>query len=96
MHTACLTQDGSCSAGPLMGETKLEARSVSYGAQEEGVFQVPPDYVPDRVNHLICVSTRARGGAERRRRFLFGFFCLMKWTGAPGDRQEVDGGSPSR
>jgi hypothetical protein len=28
--------------------------------------------------------------------FFFGSFQLMMWTGAPGDRQEVEGASPLR
>ena len=40
-----------------------------------------------------CVSP----GANFLRSFLQrGRLLVMLWTGAPGDRQEVDGGSPSR
>ncbi len=45
-HTACLSPDGVLLRLMVDDETRLEARSVSYGAQADDLFQVPLDYVP--------------------------------------------------
>ena len=46
IHAACLTPDGVLLRLIIDGQTIMQARSVSYGAQRAELFQVPPDYAP--------------------------------------------------
>lgn len=45
-HTACLTTDGILLRLVIEGNTRMEARSVTYRPQKLELFQVPPDYAP--------------------------------------------------
>jgi hypothetical protein len=45
-RTACITGDGVMLRVKVDGATVMEARSVSYGPQNQKLFQVPPNYSP--------------------------------------------------
>jgi hypothetical protein len=67
-----LDQQQTTRSKPLAeGRAEREAASTPSYTIEEA------DGARWRVNLLIAFSTRARGGAERRRRFLFDFFCWL-------------------
>lgn len=45
-HTACMTPDGVLLRLIIDGQTIMQARSVSYGAQSSQLFQIPRYYSP--------------------------------------------------
>lgn len=45
-HTVCMTPDGVLLRLAVDGQTIMQARSVSYGAQNSELFQIPRDYSP--------------------------------------------------
>jgi hypothetical protein len=45
-HIACMTPDGVLLRLVVDGQTVMQARSVSYGAQSADLFQIPRDYSP--------------------------------------------------
>jgi hypothetical protein len=45
-HTGCMTPDGVLLRLTVDGQTVMQARSVSYGAQRSELFEIPRDYAP--------------------------------------------------
>jgi Domain of unknown function (DUF4412) len=45
-RVACITADGVVLRLVTDGETRVEAQSVSYGAQDADIFLIPPGYAP--------------------------------------------------
>jgi hypothetical protein len=45
-HTVCMTPDGVLLRLVIDGQTVMQARSVSYGAQGADLFRIPRDYSP--------------------------------------------------